>query len=95
MKNESVTASAAEVLAAGERSFIHIWNKGPNTAYLRYDGDDATEVTSGIGFPVDSGAGLFLNNDAVRNPFIHSIRAICDTAETAELAVQTDDADGS
>lgn len=91
MKNASITATAGEVVGAGKgRGFVHLWNKGPNTAYLRYDGD-ADEVTSSIGFPLAADKGLFLNNDGIKNPFIHAIRAICDTAETAEIAVQTDD----
>lgn len=94
MKNHSATASATEALAAGERGFVHLWNKGPNTVYLRYDGD-TSEVTTSIGFPVAADAGLFLNNDGMRNPFIHAIRAICDTSETAEIAIQTDGNDQS
>ena len=91
MKNKSVTASASEVVGKGPgRGFVHLWNKGPNTAYVRYDGDSA-EVTTSIGFPLASDTGLFLNNDGVKNPFKHDIRAICDTSETAEIAVQTDD----
>jgi len=92
MKNVSATATAGEVVGKGPgRGFVHVWNKGPNTVYLRYDGDDGTEVTSSIGFPVVINTGLFLNNDGIKNPFIYDIRAICDTAQTAELAVQTDD----
>jgi len=94
MKNKSVTDTASEILAAGQRSFVFIWNKGPNTAYFRFDGDTA-EVTTAIGFPVASGAGLFCNNDGTRNPFIFDFRAICISAETAELAIQTDGADQS
>lgn len=86
----NTTAGGVELAPAGNRAFIHLYNAGSVTAYLKYDGD-ATALTTSNGMPLPAGATLHLNNDAGgKAPFIHEVRGITASGST-DIRVQGED----
>jgi len=48
---------------AYRNKFVHLYNEGPVTVYVSYDGTPDTDLTSSNGIPLEVGEKLFLDND--------------------------------
>lgn len=90
MKAVNVTTTAAEIVPAGNRDFVHIQNVSTETIYFKYDGS-ATALTTANGMPVPPDGFLILNNDGSRNLFNKAIFAIHGGAGNQEIRVQGDE----
>jgi hypothetical protein len=87
MKAVNVTTTAAEIVPAGARNFVHLYNNSDTVIYLSYDGS-TVEVTTANGMPIVPGAYLLLDNSGPRNIHVRAVRAIHGGAGNKELRIQ-------
>lgn len=80
------TAGGTTIDAAGNREFIHIYNIGPETIFLKYDGDAAV-LTPANGWPVPANTWYNLDNDGSKPIFNKAVKAIT-ASGTAEIRIQ-------
>lgn len=90
MKAVNVTTTAAEIVAPGNRDFVHIYNNSDEVIYLGYDGSPNALTTSN-GFPLAVGGILTLNNDGYRNVFHKGVSAIHGGTGNKEVRIQGED----
>ena len=66
MKTVSVSATITTIATASRaRRFLHIYNNGGATVYLKYDGGALTLTTS-TGTPLADGEALFLDRETAQ-----------------------------
>lgn len=88
MHAANVTDVAAQIVAAGNRDFVHIRNgDDEDWIWVKYDGS-ATALTKLNGMPIPPGGFLNLDNSAQKNIYRHPIFAIADTGVTVEVRIQ-------
>lgn len=77
MQSISVLSTETVIVTPGNVAFIHIYNNGAETIFLKFDGDSANALTVANGWPVPSGAWFSLNNDGNKPLFNKGMTAIC------------------
>jgi len=86
MKALNVTTTAAEIVPAGNRDFVHIQNVSDTDIYVKYDGSE-TALTTANGIKIAVERSLILNNDSARNIFNKAVWAIHGGAGNKEVRI--------
>lgn len=88
MHAANVTDTAAQVVAAGNRDFVHIRNFDESEyVYVKYDGS-STALTTTNGFPIPPMGMLVLENVGPKKIHDKAIYAIAATGKTVEIRIQ-------
>jgi hypothetical protein len=90
MRAFNVTTTAQEIVAVGNRDFVHVYNNSDEVIYVRYDGS-ASALTTANGMPIPVAGWLILNNDGQRNLFNKAVWGIHGGTGNKEIRIQGDE----